>query len=220
MPFQKAVGDTNWIHFDPARAADTPFGRVLVPGFYLISLAERYLPDNLAGFKIKFRLDIGITDLAKLVPESRGSHMIGRWVRQRESIDEDAIILEKLVAASDSVPEGFGKPSTYSISASTLEKLYGKSHETLPLGVTTALLATALREHATSQGDDEPIGAYRNVTITVNRSARVNVPLSVYVRQVKQKGDLLNLGYQLTQGGESVIQGRCKILQLQTATHK
>jgi acyl dehydratase len=42
--FAEAVGDHQWIHVDPVRAADGPFGGCIAHGYLTLSLASYFLP--------------------------------------------------------------------------------------------------------------------------------------------------------------------------------
>ena len=40
--FAKATGDDYWIHLDPERAAETPFGGTIAHGYYTLSLGPMF----------------------------------------------------------------------------------------------------------------------------------------------------------------------------------
>lgn len=42
--FAQATGDDQWIHVDPARAADGPFGSTIAHGYLTLSLSNYFLP--------------------------------------------------------------------------------------------------------------------------------------------------------------------------------
>ena len=42
--FADATGDHQWIHVDPVRAAEGPFGRTIAHGYLTLSLANLFLP--------------------------------------------------------------------------------------------------------------------------------------------------------------------------------
>ncbi len=42
--FAEATGDHQWIHVDPQRAADGPFGKTIAHGYLTLSLANLFLP--------------------------------------------------------------------------------------------------------------------------------------------------------------------------------
>ncbi len=50
--FAEITGDDQWIHVDPERAKDTPFGGTIAHGYYTLSLAPRfsYAMFSLDGF--------------------------------------------------------------------------------------------------------------------------------------------------------------------------
>ena len=43
--FADATGDHQWIHVDPERAAEGPFGKTIAHGYLTLSLANLFLPD-------------------------------------------------------------------------------------------------------------------------------------------------------------------------------
>ena len=43
--FADATGDHQWIHVDPIKAADGPFGTTIAHGFLTLSLANLFLPE-------------------------------------------------------------------------------------------------------------------------------------------------------------------------------
>ena len=45
--FAEATGDHQWIHVDPERARDTPFGGTIAHGYYTLALASRFMEDLL-----------------------------------------------------------------------------------------------------------------------------------------------------------------------------
>ena len=45
--FADATDDHQWIHVDPERARDTPFGGTIAHGYYTLSLASRFIEDLL-----------------------------------------------------------------------------------------------------------------------------------------------------------------------------
>jgi acyl dehydratase len=44
--FAEATGDHQWIHVDPERARDTPFGGTIAHGYYTLALASRFMEDR------------------------------------------------------------------------------------------------------------------------------------------------------------------------------
>jgi acyl dehydratase len=58
--FAAATGDDQWIHVDPERAKQTPFGGTIAHGYYVLSIGPRFSYDmfKLEGFA--FMLNYGL----------------------------------------------------------------------------------------------------------------------------------------------------------------
>ena len=52
--FAKATGDHQWIHVDPERAKDGPFGACIAHGYLSLSLVNKFLPQivDVQGIKM------------------------------------------------------------------------------------------------------------------------------------------------------------------------
>jgi acyl dehydratase len=57
--FADATGDDQWIHVDPERAADTPFGGTIAHGLLTLSLAPRFTFDSYKVEGFAFGLNYG-----------------------------------------------------------------------------------------------------------------------------------------------------------------
>src|ERR687895_268697 len=58
--FADVTGDHQWIHIDPERAKDTPFGGTIAHGYYTLSLAPR-LSEQVVKFEgFAFGLNYGL----------------------------------------------------------------------------------------------------------------------------------------------------------------
>jgi acyl dehydratase len=57
--FADATGDHQWIHVDPARAADTPFGSTIAHGLYTLSLGPKLTYDTYSIEGFGFGLNYG-----------------------------------------------------------------------------------------------------------------------------------------------------------------
>src|SRR4051812_45490259 len=58
--FADVTGDHQWIHVDPERAKDTPFGGTIAQGFYTLSLTPK-LNGQIRDFKgFAFALNYGV----------------------------------------------------------------------------------------------------------------------------------------------------------------
>jgi acyl dehydratase len=61
--FADLTGDRQWIHIDPARARETPFGGTIAHGYYTLSLAPRFLEELLRVDGVGFMLNYGLNKL-------------------------------------------------------------------------------------------------------------------------------------------------------------
>jgi acyl dehydratase len=61
--FADATGDHQWIHVDPERARETPFGGTIAHGYYTLSLAPRFLEELLRVEGMAFMVNYGLNKL-------------------------------------------------------------------------------------------------------------------------------------------------------------
>jgi acyl dehydratase len=61
--FADATGDHQWIHVDPERARETPFGGTIAHGYYTLSLAPRFLEELLRVDGMAFMVNYGLNKL-------------------------------------------------------------------------------------------------------------------------------------------------------------
>jgi acyl dehydratase len=61
--FADATGDHQWIHVDPERARETPFGGTIAHGYYTLSLAPRFLEELLRVQGMAFMVNYGLNKL-------------------------------------------------------------------------------------------------------------------------------------------------------------
>jgi len=57
--FAEATGDHQWIHVDPARAADGPFGACIAHGYLTLSLVNLFLPQIVEVRGIRMGVNYG-----------------------------------------------------------------------------------------------------------------------------------------------------------------
>ena len=112
--FADATGDHQWIHVDPERAKDTPFGGTIAHGYYTLSLAP-YLSDQafkLDGFamavnyglnKVRFPAPLPIGSkvrlnarLAQVEEIPGGAQMTMELTFERENGDKPVCVAESL----------------------------------------------------------------------------------------------------------------------------
>jgi acyl dehydratase len=58
--FADVTGDHQWIHVDPERAAETPFGGTIAHGYYTLSLAPRFMAEVMRFEGFAFALNYGL----------------------------------------------------------------------------------------------------------------------------------------------------------------
>lgn len=57
--FADATGDHQWIHVDPVKAADGPFGATIAHGYLTLSLANCFLPDLIQVDNVSMGVNYG-----------------------------------------------------------------------------------------------------------------------------------------------------------------
>lgn len=90
--FAKATGDFQWIHVDPERAKDGPFGRTIAHGYLTMSLVNEFLPQLLRAEGLKMGVNYGADRLRFPAPVPVGSRIraSGELVKA-EPMGEDAV---------------------------------------------------------------------------------------------------------------------------------
>ena len=58
--FADATGDHQWIHVDPERAKDTPFGGTIAHGYYTLSLAPKLIDEIFKMDGFAFAVNYGL----------------------------------------------------------------------------------------------------------------------------------------------------------------
>jgi acyl dehydratase len=79
--FADATGDHQWIHVDPERAAQTPFGGTIAHGYYTLSLAPKFSYALYEVTNVAFALNYGLNKVRFPAPLPVGSK-----VRMRATI--------------------------------------------------------------------------------------------------------------------------------------
>lgn len=75
--FADATDDHQWIHVDPVRAKDGPFGACIAHGFLTLSLASRFLP-QLIDVRMKMGVNYGSDKVRFPSPVKVGQRIRGR----------------------------------------------------------------------------------------------------------------------------------------------
>ncbi|ADB54258.1 MaoC family dehydratase [Conexibacter woesei] len=79
--FADSTGDHQWIHVDPERAAQTPFGGTIAHGYYTLSLAPKFSYALYQVENVAFALNYGLNKVRFPAPLPVGSR-----VRMRAAI--------------------------------------------------------------------------------------------------------------------------------------
>ena len=116
--FADATGDHQWIHVDPERAAQTPFGGTIAHGYYTLSLAPRFSYELYRVENVAFALNYGLNKVRFPAPLPVGSK-----VRMRATIAsvEDIAGGIQMATALTFEREGGDKPVCV---AETLVRIY------------------------------------------------------------------------------------------------
>ncbi len=90
--FAKATGDHQWIHVDPERAKQGPFGTTIAHGYLTFSLINMFLPELIEAREMKMGVNYGAERLRFPAPVPVGSRVraVGELVKA-EPIGDDAV---------------------------------------------------------------------------------------------------------------------------------
>lgn len=75
--FAEATGDHQWIHVDPERAAQGPFGKTIAHGYLTLSLANLFLPQLLRVDHVSMGVNYGCDKVRFPAPVPVGSRVRG-----------------------------------------------------------------------------------------------------------------------------------------------
>lgn len=78
--FADATGDHQWIHVDPARAAEGPFGATIAHGYLTLSLASLFLPQVIRVHGVSMGINYGCNKVRFPSPVRCGSRVRGTGV--------------------------------------------------------------------------------------------------------------------------------------------
>lgn len=76
--FADATDDHQWIHVDPARAAEGPFGGCIAHGYLTLSLANRFLPQLITIDNLAMGVNVGCDRVRFPAPVPVGARIRGR----------------------------------------------------------------------------------------------------------------------------------------------
>jgi acyl dehydratase len=75
--FADATGDHQWIHVDPEKAADGPFGKTIAHGYLTLSLANLFLPEVMQVNNVSMGVNYGCDKVRFPAPVPVGSRVRG-----------------------------------------------------------------------------------------------------------------------------------------------
>ncbi len=75
--FAEATGDHQWIHVDPVRAKDGPFGACVAHGYLTLALANLFLPQLVAYERLRMGVNYGADKLRFPAPVRVDSRIRG-----------------------------------------------------------------------------------------------------------------------------------------------
>jgi acyl dehydratase len=78
--FADATGDRQWIHIDPARAAQGPFGTTIAHGYLTLSLLPVLLDSALVIEDARMGVNYGLNKVRFTAPVPAGSRLRARFV--------------------------------------------------------------------------------------------------------------------------------------------
>jgi acyl dehydratase len=84
--FAEVTGDDQWIHVDPERAKETPFGGTIAHGYYTLSLAPRFSYDLFKLDGVAFGLNYGLNKVRFPAPMPVGGRV--RMRMELQSVDD------------------------------------------------------------------------------------------------------------------------------------
>jgi acyl dehydratase len=106
--FAEVTGDHQWIHVDPAKAKDGPFGGTIAHGYLTLSLANFFLPDLIEVRGFSHAVNVGADRLRFLSPVKVGSRI--RAAGEIISVEEIKGAVQSVVRVTIEI-EGSEKPA-------------------------------------------------------------------------------------------------------------
>ena len=118
--FADATGDHQWIHIDPSRAAQGPFGSTIAHGFLTLSLLPMFFQRTIVMRDVKMGVNYGLNRVRFTSPVPVGSRVRARLTLQStEALSPDGMQMNWLVTVER---EGGDKPACV---AESLSRSYG-----------------------------------------------------------------------------------------------
>ena len=106
--FADATGDHQWIHVDPEKAKDGPFGACIAHGYLSLSLVNKFLPKIMSVQNVKMGVNYGCDKLRFPAPVPVGSRI--RGAGEMISVEEVKGGIQAVVRVTVEI-EGSEKPA-------------------------------------------------------------------------------------------------------------
>jgi len=106
--FAEATGDHQWIHVDPAKAADGPYGATIAHGYLTLALTNLFLPQLIEVQNLAMGINYGVDKVRFPSPVVVGSRVRGSAVLSEVAQVGEAI--QTVVTATVEI-EGGTKPA-------------------------------------------------------------------------------------------------------------
>jgi acyl dehydratase len=78
--FAKAIDDPQWIHVDPVKAKDGPFGTTIAHGFLTLSLLSHLIESTFSFEERRMGINYGLNKVRFTAPLPSGSRIRARFV--------------------------------------------------------------------------------------------------------------------------------------------
>jgi acyl dehydratase len=90
--FAKAIDDPQWIHVDPERAKQSPFGTTIAHGFLTLSLLTKFIESTFSFADRKMGVNYGLNRVRFTAPLPSGSRVRARFkLLKYEPIDGNGV---------------------------------------------------------------------------------------------------------------------------------
>jgi acyl dehydratase len=104
--FADATGDHQWIHVDPERAKDGPFGTTIAHGYLTLSITNMFLPQLVTVSTAKMGINYGANKVRFPAPVPVGSRIrVGGEVMEAEDVAGGVQVIVRLTVEVDG-PDG------------------------------------------------------------------------------------------------------------------
>lgn len=117
--FAEATDDHQWIHVDPERAREGPFGGPIAHGYLTLSLVNRFLPEIIVVKGISMGVNYGVDRVRFPAPVRVGSRVRGRGELLEAERQKDGSVQAKVRVTVEI--EGGAKPACV---AETISRYY------------------------------------------------------------------------------------------------